>query len=116
MISFNRGVLIFLDFVVHLIQEPNDHCILQKPRKLVSMNKNTFTVINISKSLHFSIGIVCPQHSIAKGQVVGTNTSYGKSISYRCNSGYILVNGDATRACSSCGNWTGKMPTCAGIY
>jgi hypothetical protein len=70
-IIINRGVLIFTNYVVHLnhenenptkynfpidcfleclkpqIQAPRDQCILYKSRKLVSMNKNTFTVFII---------------------------------------------------------------------
>nr|XP_039261350.1 uncharacterized protein LOC120337582 isoform X2 [Styela clava] len=36
----------------------------------------------------------------------------GQSITYRCRSGYKLVEGSTTRTCSSQGSWTGSQPSC----
>jgi hypothetical protein len=49
------------------------------------------------------------------GKIIGDHMTYGYEIQYECDDGYILVGGDAIRSCSSCGEWTGKMPTCAGM-
>jgi hypothetical protein len=49
------------------------------------------------------------------GKIIGDHMTYGYEIQYECDDGYILVGGDAIRSCSSCGEWTGKMPSCAGM-
>jgi len=59
--------------------------------------------------------VVCPSHQLDRGKIIGDHMTYGYEIKYECDDGYILVGGDAIRSCSSCGEWTGKMPTCAGM-
>ena len=52
----------------------------------------------------------------ANGQVtLIAGTTFGKTATYSCNTGYNLV-GDSIRTCQSSGNWSGSAPTCQGVY
>ena len=45
--------------------------------------------------------------------MIGDEYGFGKSVTYQCNSGFIL-RGSNTRTCTSSGVWTGVKPTCQG--
>ena len=47
------------------------------------------------------------------GMVTLTNTTFGGTATYSCNTGYTL-SGDMTRMCGADGNWTGSEPNCVG--
>ena len=52
----------------------------------------------------------------ANGQVgQAAGTTVGQTATYSCNTGYNLV-GDSTRTCQAIGNWSGREPTCEGVY
>ena len=46
------------------------------------------------------------------GQVT-SETTFGQTATYSCNTGYNLV-GDRTRTCQAEGSWSGSAPTCKG--
>ena len=49
------------------------------------------------------------------GQVHYTGrTTFGQTVNYTCDLGYILVGG-RTRTCHSTGRWSGSAPTCQGM-
>ena len=47
----------------------------------------------------------------ANGQVSTTETTFGETATYSCNTGYNLV-GNNTRTCQATGNWSGSAPIC----
>ena len=50
----------------------------------------------------------------ANGQVTLTETTFGRTANYSCNTGYNLV-GNSTRTCQETGEWSGSVPTCEGM-
>ncbi|XP_062523390.1 sushi, von Willebrand factor type A, EGF and pentraxin domain-containing protein 1-like isoform X2 [Corticium candelabrum] len=57
--------------------------------------------------------IQCPKlHSLVNGYLSSSNDSYNASVTYMCNSGYHIRNGDQTRTCLSTGRWSGRVPYC----
>uniref|UniRef100_A0A3Q0R2C4 Sushi domain-containing protein n=1 Tax=Amphilophus citrinellus TaxID=61819 RepID=A0A3Q0R2C4_AMPCI len=62
--------------------------------------------------LCFLVAIVCgPPPTIPNGQVVGTDFTWGSSISYSCNQGYQLSL-PTVLTCQGNGNWSGEKPQC----
>ncbi|XP_078575446.1 sushi, von Willebrand factor type A, EGF and pentraxin domain-containing protein 1-like isoform X3 [Branchiostoma floridae x Branchiostoma japonicum] len=49
--------------------------------------------------------------SIPDGVLVGEDYTYGKTVTYKCNSGYEL-NGSDSRVCQANKTWSGLPPTC----
>ena len=47
----------------------------------------------------------------ANGWVGHTATTFGRTATYSCNTGYNLVGG-ITRTCQATGVWSGSAPTC----
>ena len=43
------------------------------------------------------------------------STSVGSVVTYICDVGLTLINGDGSRTCSSSGGWSGSAPTCGGM-
>ncbi|KAK3796935.1 hypothetical protein RRG08_032239 [Elysia crispata] len=52
--------------------------------------------------------------SIANGQVLGKDYSYGKQIKFRCKQGFEL-SGDPVLTCEEWGDWDFEIPTCQEI-
>uniref|UniRef100_A0A669EYE9 CUB and Sushi multiple domains 2 n=1 Tax=Oreochromis niloticus TaxID=8128 RepID=A0A669EYE9_ORENI len=60
--------------------------------------------------------IVCgPPPTIPNGQVVGTDFTWGSSISYSCNQGYQLSL-PTVLTCQGNGNWSGEKPQCFPVF
>ncbi|CAJ1083788.1 CUB and sushi domain-containing protein 2 [Xyrichtys novacula] len=60
--------------------------------------------------------IVCgPPPNIPQGQVVGTDFTWGSSISYSCNQGYQLSL-PTVLTCQGNGNWSGEKPQCFPVF
>uniref|UniRef100_A0A667WX46 CUB and Sushi multiple domains 2 n=1 Tax=Myripristis murdjan TaxID=586833 RepID=A0A667WX46_9TELE len=60
--------------------------------------------------------IVCaPPPTIPNGQVVGTDFTWGSSISYSCNQGYQLSL-PTVLTCQGMGNWSGERPQCFPVF
>uniref|UniRef100_A0A674NBB4 CUB and Sushi multiple domains 2 n=1 Tax=Takifugu rubripes TaxID=31033 RepID=A0A674NBB4_TAKRU len=60
--------------------------------------------------------IVCgPPPNIPNGQVVGTEFTWGSSISYSCNQGYQLSL-PTVLTCQGSGNWSGEKPQCFPVF
>ncbi|XP_023131571.2 CUB and sushi domain-containing protein 1 [Amphiprion ocellaris] len=60
--------------------------------------------------------IVCgPPPTIPNGQVVGTDFTWGSSISYSCNQGYQLSL-PTVLTCQGTGNWSGEKPQCFPVF
>lgn len=58
------------------------------------------------------VAIVCGlPPTIPNGQVVGTDFTWGSSISYSCNQGYQLSL-PTVLTCQGSGNWSGEKPQC----
>ncbi|XP_022330019.2 CUB and sushi domain-containing protein 3-like [Crassostrea virginica] len=51
--------------------------------------------------------------TISNGMVSGSMYTYGKTVSYSCNSHYNLTDGSSTRICQSNSVWDGIQPRCA---
>ncbi|XP_045207923.2 uncharacterized protein LOC123559871 isoform X2 [Mercenaria mercenaria] len=65
-------------------------------------------------ALGIRYNIACPtpadiQHGTKR---VSGNRMVGSSVTYTCNGGYNMLNGDSTRTCSKTGKWTGSLPFC----
>ncbi|KAJ8312426.1 hypothetical protein KUTeg_009799 [Tegillarca granosa] len=52
--------------------------------------------------------------SISNGHFTGTNFSPGGTVTYSCNNGFAIVNGNEKRICQKSGLWSGIRPTCGG--
>ena len=50
----------------------------------------------------------------ANGRVTLTETTFGQTATYSCNTGYNLV-GNSTRTCQATGEWSRSAPTCQGL-
>lgn len=50
--------------------------------------------------------------SITNGYITGSVYTYGRTISYFCNTGYNITGGDATRTCQTNSVWSGTKPRC----
>ncbi|XP_069779037.1 sushi, von Willebrand factor type A, EGF and pentraxin domain-containing protein 1 isoform X2 [Narcine bancroftii] len=48
---------------------------------------------------------------IERGQVSGTNYSFGAIVAYSCSRGFY-VKGNKKRACQADGEWSGRLPSC----
>ncbi|XP_014892814.1 CUB and sushi domain-containing protein 1-like, partial [Poecilia latipinna] len=60
--------------------------------------------------------IVCgPPPLIPNGQVVGSDLTWGSSISYSCNQGYQLSL-PTVLTCQGNGNWSGEKPQCFPVF
>lgn len=64
----------------------------------------------------FSTGVSCrfPGH-ILNGHIEGLGYSYGDTVTYTCNPGFLL-KGDSNRSCQADGKWSGDQPSCDGKY
>ncbi|XP_067839671.1 sushi, von Willebrand factor type A, EGF and pentraxin domain-containing protein 1 [Heptranchias perlo] len=49
--------------------------------------------------------------SIERGQVSGTNYSFGAVVAHSCNTGFY-VKGEKKRTCQADGEWSGQLPSC----
>ncbi|XP_062305372.1 sushi, von Willebrand factor type A, EGF and pentraxin domain-containing protein 1 isoform X1 [Osmerus eperlanus] len=49
--------------------------------------------------------------TIEKGDVSGSNYSFGAMVAYSCDKGY-LIRGEKRRTCEANGEWGGVLPTC----
>ena len=55
-------------------------------------------------------------NALANGQVSHTaGTTFGETATYSCDPGYNLT-GDSTRTCQATGMWSGREPTCQGVF
>ena len=60
------------------------------------------------------IEIVCGDPGTpSNGMKIGSEFTFGKSVSFECNAGYAL-RGSLKRTCKSDGTWDGVQPTCNG--
>ena len=50
------------------------------------------------------------------GKVILTNLTYGNNVTYECDIGYKLEDGNNGRMCGEDGDWTGIQPTCKGLF
>ncbi|KAH3781440.1 hypothetical protein DPMN_159267 [Dreissena polymorpha] len=50
----------------------------------------------------------------SNGSPTYSSTDHGATATYKCNTGYQITAGSATRTCSD-GTWSGSTPTCGGI-
>ena len=67
-------------------------------------------IINVLKLTVIDCGRV--QHP-NNGSVVFTETVFTSSVTYSCDSGFLLI-GDSTRVCQEEGQWSGDEPVCEG--
>ena len=49
----------------------------------------------------------------ANGERVGSEFTYGKTITYDCDPGY-QISGSRSRTCQLDGSWSGSVATCVG--
>ena len=50
--------------------------------------------------------------SLSNGQRRYSSTTFGYTVTYTCNSGYLRTAGSSSRTCQSDGRWSGSHPTC----
>ena len=50
--------------------------------------------------------------SLSNGQRRYSHTTFGYTVTYTCNSGYLRTAGSSSRTCQSNGQWSGSRPTC----
>ena len=50
--------------------------------------------------------------SLSNGQRRYSSTTFGYTVTYTCNSGYLRTAGSSSRTCQSNGQWSGSHPTC----
>ena len=50
--------------------------------------------------------------SLLNGQRRYSGTTFGYTVTYTCNSGYLRTAGSSSRTCQSNGVWSGSHPTC----
>ena len=53
--------------------------------------------------------------TVTNGVRMMENTTYGSSVSYFCNPGYMLV-GSRKRVCQANGQWSGQATSCASKF
>lgn len=79
---------------------------------LVNGNNGAREVSRTKRAFVFRSAIVCksPQ-AIPNGKVVGSDFSWGSSVSYACLEGYQLSL-PAVLTCEGNGTWSGEIPQC----
>ena len=50
--------------------------------------------------------------SLSNGQRRYSSTTFGYTVTYTCNTGYLRTAGSSSRTCQSNGQWSGTHPTC----
>ncbi|CAG2248856.1 unnamed protein product [Mytilus edulis] len=50
---------------------------------------------------------------ISHGKLHGSTFTYGRTVRYTCDSGYLLVGGSFSRRCQLSALWSGRKPRCA---
>ena len=50
--------------------------------------------------------------SLSNGQRLYSRTTFGYTVTYTCNTGYLKTAGSSSRTCQSNGQWSGSHPTC----
>jgi len=50
--------------------------------------------------------------SSSNGQRHYTSTTFGSTVTYTCNTGYLMTAGSSSRMCQSNGVWSGSHPNC----
>ncbi len=61
------------------------------------------------------VGVCPPLNNPSDGKVGVNIPDVGATATYTCNTGYGVV-GSPTRNCLFDGTWSGKQPSCNGIY
>ena len=51
--------------------------------------------------------------SLSNGQRRYSSTTFGSTVTYTCNTGYLRTAGSSSRTCQSNGQWSGSHPTCS---
>ena len=51
-------------------------------------------------------------HSLLNGQRRYSSTTVGSTVTYTCNTGYLMTAGSSSRTCRSSGRWSRSHPTC----
>ena len=50
--------------------------------------------------------------SLSNGLRLYSGTTFGYTVTYTCNTGYLRTAGSSSRTCQSNGQWSGSHPTC----
>ena len=107
--GFPNGVMTFdkLIYGSDIIFECNPGYTLVGERKLDCLYDGTW-----SGEMPFCDKKTCfPPFVPANTQLIGTDFSFGSSISYKCDEGY-RITGNTERQCQADGSWSGSSPTC----
>ena len=64
----------------------------------------------------FFIGVTCSEVNVANAAKSPDKASYtyNEAVTYTCNPGYELTNGDSVRRCENMNTWSDSYPICTG--
>ena len=49
---------------------------------------------------------------VSHGAITISGTTYGQSVTYKCDDAYFISSGNVSRKCAADAKWTGSSPTC----
>ena len=77
-------------------------------------------VSNVTAFIYFASAVMCPSltapsnGSISYAEDMTADFEFMTTVTYSCNSGFALLEGDSMRECLGKNEWSGSPPLCHG--